>query len=171
MQVTEPLPIALANAEDLASWVTPYLATEPVVAEKALLELRRLRDALRAALVAHTAHLVTTRGLAALNALVDAHLAVHHTLVAARGRVGSARISTGPNGPSLLLSDVCLAIVELFGSAKAARIKQCANDACTRFFLDASKSGTRTWCDMKTCGNRAKAARFYERRVSSASSD
>ncbi|HEX8807157.1 MAG TPA: CGNR zinc finger domain-containing protein, partial [Candidatus Aquilonibacter sp.] len=68
--------------------------------------------------------------------------------------------------PSLLLSDVCLAIVELFSSAKSLRVKQCARDTCIRFFLDESKSSTRTWCSMKTCGNRAKAARHYKRRFS-----
>jgi predicted RNA-binding Zn ribbon-like protein len=30
-------------------------------------------------------------------------------------------------------------------------------------FYDTTKSGTRRWCSMAVCGNRAKAARHYER--------
>jgi predicted RNA-binding Zn ribbon-like protein len=34
---------------------------------------------------------------------------------------------------------------------------------CFWLFLDHSKNGTRRWCDMKVCGNRAKARRHYQR--------
>jgi predicted RNA-binding Zn ribbon-like protein len=125
--------------------------------------LGELRAAARAVFAAHIEGRATTRELAPLNRLIDEHLAARHTLVAAQGRVGSARISVAPDAASLLRSDICLAIVELFAGAKAARIKHCASPACDRFFLDESKSGTRTWCSMKTCGNRMKAARHYER--------
>jgi predicted RNA-binding Zn ribbon-like protein len=30
-------------------------------------------------------------------------------------------------------------------------------------FVDESKNGTRRWCDMTACGNRAKARRHYLR--------
>jgi predicted RNA-binding Zn ribbon-like protein len=43
------------------------------------------------------------------------------------------------------------------------RIHQCANPNCTLYFLDTTKNGTRRWCDMNTCGNRAKAARHLRR--------
>lgn len=41
------------------------------------------------------------------------------------------------------------------------RIRQCANEKCLWLFLDESKNGTRRWCDMTSCGNRAKARRHY----------
>jgi predicted RNA-binding Zn ribbon-like protein len=151
MQVRGSLVIALVNGDD------PRL-TDPTLAD-----LGRLREACRGVLTAHCGGRATTRELAPLNRLIDQHLAARHTLVAAQGRVGSARMSTGANASSLLLSDICLAIVELFAGTKAARIKQCASATCDRFFLDESKSGTRTWCSMQTCGNRMKAARYYER--------
>lgn len=44
------------------------------------------------------------------------------------------------------------------------RIRSCANDACVLHFHDASKNGTRRWCSMAGCGNRAKAQRHYARR-------
>jgi predicted RNA-binding Zn ribbon-like protein len=130
-------------------------------------DFRELRDACRVVFTAHVEGRATLSALAPLNRLIDQHLTAQYVLVAAHGRVGSARISTGQFSTALLLSDICLAIVELFAGAKAARIKQCASPTCERFFLDESKSGTRTWCDMKTCGNRMKAARYYERKAAS----
>jgi predicted RNA-binding Zn ribbon-like protein len=43
------------------------------------------------------------------------------------------------------------------------RVRQCANPNCVLIFHDASKNGTRRWCDMATCGNREKAATHYRR--------
>lgn len=43
------------------------------------------------------------------------------------------------------------------------RIKICANDTCRWIFYDTSRTGQRRWCDMSTCGNRAKAARHRAR--------
>ena len=39
------------------------------------------------------------------------------------------------------------------------RIHICDNDTCRWLFYDTSRTGRRRWCDMATCGNRAKAAR------------
>lgn len=54
--------------------------------------------------------------------------------------------------------------VELLRRWPASRIKACAHPDCILYFLDTSKNGTRRWCDMRTCGNRAKARRHYRRR-------
>lgn len=43
------------------------------------------------------------------------------------------------------------------------RIRACANDRCILHFYDTTRSGTRRWCSMAGCGNRAKAARHYDR--------
>jgi predicted RNA-binding Zn ribbon-like protein len=44
-------------------------------------------------------------------------------------------------------------------SGSPERIKICDNDRCRWVFYDTSRTGRRRWCDMATCGNRAKAAR------------
>lgn len=44
------------------------------------------------------------------------------------------------------------------------RLRICESPDCTAAFLDTSRTGRRRWCDMATCGNRAKAARHRERR-------
>jgi len=44
------------------------------------------------------------------------------------------------------------------------RVGECADDrGCGYLFLDMTKNRSRRWCDMKDCGNRAKARRHYER--------
>jgi predicted RNA-binding Zn ribbon-like protein len=44
------------------------------------------------------------------------------------------------------------------------RVKKCPGDGtCGWLFLDTSRSGTRRWCDMRTCGNREKARSHYRR--------
>jgi predicted RNA-binding Zn ribbon-like protein len=43
------------------------------------------------------------------------------------------------------------------------RLRPCANDECRLFLLDRSRAGTGRWCSMKSCGNRMKARRHYER--------
>ena len=48
------------------------------------------------------------------------------------------------------------------------RIRICDNDTCRWVFYDTSRTGRRRWCDMATCGNRAKAARHRARAKSAA---
>lgn len=44
------------------------------------------------------------------------------------------------------------------------RVRGCANPRCVLWFLDVSKNGSRRWCSMEVCGNRAKVGRFNQRR-------
>ncbi len=48
-------------------------------------------------------------------------------------------------------------------------VRVCASDTCNWLFIDTSKNHSRRWCNMKSCGNREKARRFYTRKKSSAS--
>jgi predicted RNA-binding Zn ribbon-like protein len=48
------------------------------------------------------------------------------------------------------------------------RLRICANDECRWVFRDNSPAGRRKWCDMSSCGNRAKAARHRERQKQNA---
>jgi predicted RNA-binding Zn ribbon-like protein len=60
-----------------------------------------------------------------------------------------------------LLAPVLWSAADLLLEAPRRRIRQCANEKCLWLFVDESKSGTRRWCDMTSCGNRAKAQRHY----------
>jgi hypothetical protein len=39
------------------------------------------------------------------------------------------------------------------------RLKRCADPDCRRAFYDQTRSRTRLWCDLGTCGNRARVRR------------
>jgi predicted RNA-binding Zn ribbon-like protein len=58
---------------------------------------------------------------------------------------------------------------DLLTSDELDDIRLCASETCNWLFMDTSKNHSRRWCDMKSCGNRAKARRFYGRKKSSSS--
>ncbi|CAB3751357.1 hypothetical protein B7G54_04955 [Burkholderia puraquae] len=92
-------------------------------------------------------------------------------LAEASPRVALARIDGGyawridASGATLagLLSPVLWSAIDLLGGARLAKVKRCANDACRWLFIDDSKNGSRRWCSMSSCGNRAKAYRHYHK--------
>ena len=63
-----------------------------------------------------------------------------------------------------LLAPILWTAGDMLAEPRRDRVRLCANDKCVWLFLDDSKSGTRRWCDMKACGNRAKAHRHYEKK-------
>jgi predicted RNA-binding Zn ribbon-like protein len=54
-------------------------------------------------------------------------------------------------------------VADLLTSGDLDRVGQCADDRCGWLFLDVSRNGSRRWCSMEACGNRAKARRHYRR--------
>jgi len=44
------------------------------------------------------------------------------------------------------------------------RLRRCENAECGWLFIDRSRNRSRQWCDMGTCGSRAKMARYRRRR-------
>jgi predicted RNA-binding Zn ribbon-like protein len=53
--------------------------------------------------------------------------------------------------------------LDLVTSAALGRVRACAGDGCGALFLDTSRPGTRRWCSMNTCGNRAKKDALHAR--------
>jgi predicted RNA-binding Zn ribbon-like protein len=63
-----------------------------------------------------------------------------------------------------ILWPVAISTAEMLTSDELERVKECADDrGCGWLFLDMSRNHSRQWCDMKGCGNRAKARRHYQR--------
>ena len=52
---------------------------------------------------------------------------------------------------------------DLLASPDRTRVKQCDGERCLWLYLDRTKNRGRRWCEMKTCGNRAKV-RAHRRR-------
>ncbi|GAA4632585.1 ABATE domain-containing protein [Actinoallomurus vinaceus] len=53
--------------------------------------------------------------------------------------------------------------LDLVTSTAVARVRECAGPRCGALFLDGSRPGTRRWCSMGTCGNRAKKTTLREK--------
>lgn len=62
-----------------------------------------------------------------------------------------------------MLWPVARSAADLLTSELVGRVRECASPSCSWLFLDRSRNGRRKWCDMATCGNRAKARRYYRR--------
>jgi predicted RNA-binding Zn ribbon-like protein len=61
------------------------------------------------------------------------------------------------------LAPVWWSAADLVLAADRLRLRCCANPRCGWLFLDDSKGGTRRWCSMSACGNRAKVQRHAQR--------
>lgn len=66
-----------------------------------------------------------------------------------------------------MLWPVVRSAADLLTSDEVGRVRECAADDCAWLFIDTSRGPRRKWCDMSTCGNRAKARRYYARHRSS----
>ena len=62
-----------------------------------------------------------------------------------------------------VLWPIARAAGDLLLSDELVHVRMCASDDCAWLFIDKTKNQRRRWCDMKTCGNRVKARRHYQR--------
>jgi predicted RNA-binding Zn ribbon-like protein len=86
-------------------------------------------------------------------ATVNSAAAVPPLVPALRPDGGTTFIA--PSAPAAL-STIARDAVDLFGGSLAARIRVCAAENCGLLLIDTSRPGSRRWCSMEVCGNRAK---------------
>ncbi|EDY59696.1 MULTISPECIES: CGNR zinc finger domain-containing protein [Streptomyces] len=67
------------------------------------------------------------------------------------------------------LSVIAADAITLLAREREGKLSLCASPTCRAAFLDTSRGGTRKWCDMNTCGNREKKARFLANKRNSSS--
>lgn len=67
--------------------------------------------------------------------------------------------------PDMMLYPIASSAAGLLTSDELHRVRECANEeeGCGSLFLDLSKSQTRRWCSMESCGNRMKFRAYYAR--------
>ncbi|MFI6032494.1 CGNR zinc finger domain-containing protein [Amycolatopsis magusensis] len=68
------------------------------------------------------------------------------------------------------LSVIAADAISIVAGERDGRLALCASPTCQAAFFDTSQSRTRKWCDMNTCGNRQKKARFNANRRKESSS-
>ena len=59
------------------------------------------------------------------------------------------------------LSVIAADAISVIAGERDGKLALCASPTCRAAFFDTSRSRTRKWCDMNTCGNRQKKARFH----------
>ena len=168
-----PTPVeALAGWADLLLWLERN-AGWPGPAIAALCAGADATAMYPAALALREAIFAIFRAIADGRPVADPDLsALDRAVAAAPGRTHVARRDGGfgwqlevtPERLSapVLLAPVLWSAADLVAAAaRHDRVRRCANDECLWLFVDQSKSGSRRWCDMAACGNRAKARRHY----------
>ena len=88
-------------------------------------------------------------------------IAPSRRVLARQGNGLGWRIDRDASSAANLLAPVLWSAADLMISPDAARLRHCSNDKCLWLFFDDSKNGSRRWCSMQACGNRAKAHRHY----------
>jgi len=137
-------------------------ARGPAEARRALARARRLRETLHGVLCAAIAgRRPPDATLAAFNAALRAALARLRLVPGGAARRWSWTVEG--NGLDRLLPSIVDSAAGLLAGDNLDRVRECGSETCGWLFLDASRSGTRRWCDMSICGNRDKARRHYRR--------
>lgn len=159
----------LGSIDETLAWIAaaPAAPEPPAVrgydAERFFLQALRVRGAcdglFRAVAAGETIHTDAWRDLVALHA---AGLGAGDVFVA--GERGLA-LEAGAR-PLPVLAAVTLDAMTLALSPRITRVKECPG--CHWLFVDATRNGRKRWCEMRTCGNRAKARRYGERLRSAA---
>ena len=165
----------LTSWRDLVDWalaaglVTPQVtgtlralgARNPRAANATFRRALRLRDCLYRIV---TALLAERHPPADDLQLFNEHLAAAQAAMILRAAPGglTLELTVTPERPDSLLGPVVTAVARLFTSPETvALIRRCDHATCRRFFVDRSRNRSRRWCDMKVCGNRAKAREYY----------
>ena len=174
VETEKGLPVDRFTSTSVAiDWLREHgLLHEPIEAEvealrlpgpasdRALTRIRRVREALREIVTA------SVEGRPAAERAIDA---VNRVMLARQRFI----LVCGPQGAldhrheGDAIEDVLARLAERVArqviSPDADRLRICASDSCDWVFYDTSRTGRRRWCDMNTCGNRAKAARHRAR--------
>jgi predicted RNA-binding Zn ribbon-like protein len=104
----------------------------------------------------------TPDAIATLNALLDRSPRVELRATPSGVEVAHRHPDDDPTGEAL--ARIATPLVEAIAENHTARFRVCANDDCRWVFEDESRAGRRRWCDMASCGNRAKVRRYRARR-------
>jgi predicted RNA-binding Zn ribbon-like protein len=136
-------------------------AADSALAAKTLERVRRTRAAMRDLVDATVEHRPPAREhLAEINRALRTHYV--YVLVPAPDGVSLDHRHEGDPVEGAL-ARLAESIAREVSQGHVERLRTCADESCRWAFFDTSRTGRRRWCDMSTCGNRAKAARHRER--------
>jgi predicted RNA-binding Zn ribbon-like protein len=149
--------------DERAAGIRRRAVLQPAAAAATLVDARRVRAALR--VLAEKGQLtdrVRDDAVLEINRVLGRSAGTRRLDPRAQGGYTRAFVPTGDAFAGLMIPIVESAADSLVDE-ELGRVRRCADPRCHRVFLDGTKNGQRRWCDMGTCGNRAKAARHRAR--------
>ena len=154
----------LAGPDALRAWLRERALIGPRdrLAPEDLQRALAVREALRDLLEHRSGGSLGEPAVRALNAVPAGAL-----LRVAFDRHGAPRLEPVNGGLDRALAELFAIIHGAALDGTWDRLKVCADDGCRWAYYDHSRNHSRSWCNMASCGNRAKA-RSYRRRHSPA---
>ncbi len=149
----------IGTPERAQAWLQQkqLLAPGERVSEADVTRLRKLREAIRALVIANRGGCPDPAAVHVIRA------------VAVTSQLGVALDDSGRTGLAPANGGVAGAVATLLGILHEAqltghwsRLKACRQ--CEYAFFDRSKNRSAAWCDMSICGNRTKNRAYYQRR-------
>lgn len=146
-----------------ASGIRRRAQAQPAGAAAALVDARRVRAGLRSlAERGPSSERVRAEGLVEINRVLGRSAGTRRVELRTDGTFLRSFVPVGDAFAGLVIPIVESAADALI-LGELSRVRRCADPRCQRVFFDNTKNGRRRWCDMATCGNRAKAARHREK--------
>lgn len=166
----------LATPEDAVAWFSERslihadardrlraaYVSDPTLGAADLVLVRRVRDSLRGLFEAAVTRRAPTAGdVRTVNRALRTQYV--YVLVPAPDGVslGHRHVGDPVDGA---LARIAEGVARELSQGTPERLRICESAECREVYMDRSRTGRRRWCDMATCGNRAKAARHRARR-------
>lgn len=99
-----------------------------------------------------------------INRILREKGAYSELIVTGEGFSKSIRIDLSE--PNKILIPITESFVDLICYGEPDFLRKCERTECILYFYDTTKNHKRRWCSMAICGNRAKAAKFYQKKKS-----
>src|SRR3954470_10507185 len=157
----ESLEDEIAEPHAAAAWFTGrgLLPGAETLGAADVRQAQEMREALRKLLLAHNGAPLDAAAVDAVN-----NAAKSAELVVRVGDDGHAALVPVRPGIDGALGRLIAIAYRAMSEGTWERLKACPEDKCEWAFYDWSKNRSATWCDMSTCGNRAKARAYRQRR-------
>ncbi|MEO8328713.1 MAG: ABATE domain-containing protein [Candidatus Nanopelagicales bacterium] len=147
-------------------WLAKAAARSVPSAKRAHSRITAMREALHVVIsTSADAGEVQARDLATVNVALGE--SIGHRVLAPSARGGVREEWRVSDSLEQVLWPIAIDAWDLLTEPELLRVRTCpvSSGGCGWLFLDTSRSGNRRWCDMRTCGNRAKVRAHYSRQA------
>jgi predicted RNA-binding Zn ribbon-like protein len=164
--------VAFASQSNLitpadADWLQAQAGRDAAAAEAVLARAVRLRNAVQAIFSSLAAGDTPSRTeLEVLNVGLAASLG--HARIQPGASAGEYAWGWRDRALDLPLWPICRSAADMLVSESERRlVRECGAGDCAWLFVDTTRNRSRQWCSMRSCGNREKARRHYQRQRAS----